>query len=110
MRWKGKSKFVERKANDILEDWKCLLLDDDGNKVEKGLMPKEFKLIWTKKIKKSRGRSTKPIVLGMLEDMIEFYNKVVEHLQAYSPPAPKMPKKTVERVEESLSYKFNYRS
>jgi hypothetical protein len=55
-------------------------------------MPRRFLLEWTRPLQNGRNRSTTAVLKGVSDDLEGFYRRVVQRLEAYVPPAPKLPK------------------
>ena len=70
------------------------LMRVEGTPVPRNVNPKMFFLTWTTSLRKSRGRSTEPVLEGISDNLEIFYGEVVQKLSAYVPPAPKLPRKS----------------
>jgi hypothetical protein len=88
--WDRKNLLSQARAIDLKEKVDCLLRDGHQQLIPDDANPRRFTLEWTRKLQKSKGRSTAPVLEGISHDLEDFYSRVVEKLVAYVPPAPKL--------------------
>ena len=84
--WKKKGVISEVTISDIEEKRDGLLFDLQGNPIDSNIEIKSFRIHW--KTKLTRKKSTLFNDIG--GNLEHFYTKVVEHLQVYVPPTPKL--------------------
>jgi hypothetical protein len=99
--WDRKNLLSQGRAGDLREEVDGLLRDGRQQLIPDDASPRKFQLEWTRKLQKSKGRSTAPVLEGISSDLEDFYGRVVERLTAYVPPAPKLPKEKEGPVEDA---------
>ncbi len=85
---KGLTTIAKLRELDI--DWERALLVANSEPVPKDLNPKKFVLRWIRPFRK--GRKSSDVLAGISDDLKSFYRDVVEQIEPYRPPVPKLPK------------------
>jgi hypothetical protein len=96
--WDKKGLLSQAKLDDVQRDVACLLRDGHNQLIPGDVMPRRFLLEWTRPLQNGRGRSTTTVLKGVSEDLEGFYRRVVQRLEAYVPPAPKLPKEPAQET------------
>lgn len=99
--WNQRKLLSKARMDELREDSLPLMHDTEKVPVPKGALPKEFILEWTRRLQKSRGRSSAKVLRGIFSDLEVFYRDVVEGLVPAVSRAPRFPKEATEdSVEE----------
>ena len=77
--------------HDYLEDPTRLCFNKDGIQVPKDANPRWFQIVWTRPLSKRRGRSGAPILEGVSQGIEDFYTKVVQDIERFVSPPPRIP-------------------
>ena len=91
VQWEQSRLQSQARIQDALLDNSKLMKDRHGHPIPKDSNPKTFLLEWTVSLPKGRGKSTAPVLEGILDYLEEFYRRVVEGLKPYVPAAPQLP-------------------
>lgn len=90
----------QARLSDLDDELRCLCLDAHGQPIPADVHARYFTVEWTQDLQKPKGRSTAPILDGIMADLEKFYREVVEGIVAFVPPAPKLP---VPSVQDSVT-------
>ena len=101
VQWEQPRLRSQARIQDALQDTSKLMKDGHGHTIPKDSNPKTFLLEWTISLPKGRGKSTAPVLEGILDNLEEFYGRVVEGLKPYVPPAPQLPDREPTETVES---------
>lgn len=77
--------------HDYLEEPTRLCLNKEGMQVPKDANPRWFEIVWTRPLGKRRGRSGAPILEGVSQGLEDFYTRVVQDVERFVPPPPRIP-------------------
>ncbi len=88
--WSARGLTTTAPAREFIRDSGLLLIDRAGAALNKELHPRSFGIHWTTKLKACRGRSSAPVLEGISEELERFYRQIVENLEPYVPPAPRL--------------------
>ncbi len=88
IKWAGKRMFSRATMRDLRTDESPLMRDTDGNLISKDIFPGEFRLEWTPALE--TGRSSTKVLEGISNNLERFYQQVVQKLDRYVPPTPKL--------------------
>ncbi len=94
--WERKRDPTCRYAEKVRTSWKCLLDDENGEKISKVTMPKRFRVKWNTALRKKKSE----VLKGIAEDLRTFYREIVEYLEAYKPKPAKLSKEKTPSEEK----------
>lgn len=101
VKWAGKRMFSRATMRDLRADESPLMRDTDGNLVSKDIFPGEFRLEWTPALE--TGRSSTKVLEGISKNLERFYQHVVQKLDRYVPPTPKLPEEHAPAPSSEMS-------
>ena len=96
--WDRKNLRTLGKAGELRVSSSGLMFDGHQLAVPSDALPRRFVLEWTRKLDKTKGKSTTGMLKGISDDLEAFYGSVVERLVGYVASAPKLPKEPVATV------------
>jgi hypothetical protein len=89
--WDQRKLKSQARLSELDEELRCLCTDAHGQPIPTDAAPRYFTVEWTQDLQKAKGRSTAPILDGIMVDLEQFYRQVLEGILAFVPPAPKLP-------------------
>ncbi len=99
--WDRKGLFSQANAAQVQQESACLFRDGRNQIIPAETMPRRFILEWTRPLQNNRGRSTTQVLKGISDELEAFYRRVVQSLESYVAPAPKLPKETVQGAPDA---------